>query len=91
MTVFKTNALALCFALSAGTALAQDGTAKTTAPADSAKPTVTAQECRDMAASKKEGVAKDEAKLKKEAACADVLRKDDSAKAGATSTEPAKK
>ena len=90
MTVFKTTALALCLALTAGTALAQDSTSKTTAPAD-AKPAVTAQECRELASAKKEGAAKDEARLKKEAACTDLLRKDDAAKSGATSTDPVKK
>jgi hypothetical protein len=90
MSVFNTTALALCLAFSAGTALAQDTPAKSAAGAEGAK-AVTAQECRELASAKKDGVAKDEAAMKKEAACGDLLRKEDALKSGASSTEPAKK
>lgn len=89
MSVFNTTALALCLALTAGTVMAQDSAAKPAA-ADGAKGVVTLQECRDIASAKKDGMAKDEATMKKEAACSELLRKED-AKAGASSTEPAKK
>lgn len=88
MSVFNTTALALCLALTAGTAMAQDAT-KPAGAADAKA--VTAQECRELATAKKDGVAKDEATMKKEAACSELLRKDDAAKSGVTSTEPAKK
>jgi hypothetical protein len=90
MSVFNTTALALCLALTAGTVMAQDATTKAAA-ADGAKAVVTLQECRDIASAKKDGMAKDEATMKKEAACSELLRKEDAAKSGATSTEPAKK
>ena len=86
MSIVKTTALALGLALSAGATFAQDTAAKS--PAEG-KSVVTMQECRELATAKKDGVAKDEATLKKEASCSDLLRKED-AKAG-TATEPAKK
>lgn len=90
MSVFNTTALALCLALSAGAAMAQDSTTKSPAAADGAKAVVTPQECREMAAAKKDGAAKDEATMKKEAACSELLSKGDTMKPS-SATEPAKK
>ena len=85
MKTLATALMCVGMALAAGGAAAQD--AKKDAMAkDNMK--MTMQECKDhMAMAKKEGTTKDDAMMKKDAMCADMMKKDSMPKTG----EPAKK
>ena len=78
-----------CLALAAGASMAQDATNK---PMDSDKP-MTMQQCKDhMAMMKKDGVKKDDAMMKKDTMCADMMKKDvDPMKKDSTIADPMKK
>ena len=84
MKTLSTAVMCACLTLAAGAA-AQD--AKKDAMAkDNMK--MTMQECKDhMAMAKKEGTKKDDAMMKKDAMCADMMKKEE----GATTTGQPKK
>jgi hypothetical protein len=89
MKSFSTTLICAGFALAAAGAFAQDATKKNeTMPKDGMSKDMTMQECRDhMAMVKKDGAAmkKDEAMMKQEAKCVDMMKKD------STAAEPMKK
>ena len=75
MKTIKTLTLAACLAV-AGTAFAQDAMKKDDAMG---KQEMTMQDCKDhMAMAKKDGMKKDDAMaMKKDHACADMMKKDE--------------
>ena len=78
MKAFVLSLLFACVASFAGGAAAQDAMKKDSAMTKdaTAKP-MTMQECKDhMAMSAKAGTKKDDAMMKKDAMCADVMKKD---------------
>jgi len=86
MKTLSTAVMCACLTLAAGGATAQD--AKKDAMAKDGMMKMTMQECKDhMAMAKKEGTTKDDAMMKKDAMCADMMKKDSMPKTG----EPAKK
>jgi pentapeptide MXKDX repeat protein len=87
MKTFTTTLICACFALAAGAASAQDAVKKADGmPKDGMKKEMSLQDCKDqMAMAKKDGMKKDDAMMKQEAICADLMKKE-----GATG-EPMKK
>ena len=77
MKKFATLLLSSCIAV-AGAAAAQDAKKADAMPKDSmATKTMTMQECKDhMAMAKKDGMKKDDAMMKKDTMCADMMKKD---------------
>ena len=80
MKTLTTMILSSCMALAAGSALAEDAMKKDQ-PMDSSKPaTMTMKDCKaHMAMAAKEGTVKDEAMMKKDTMCADMMKKDSGA------------
>ena len=73
MKTLTTAIMCACIAFAAGGAAAQDK--KDAMPKDAMK--MTMQECKDhMAMAKKEGDKKDDAMMKKDTMCADMMKKD---------------
>jgi pentapeptide MXKDX repeat protein len=74
----KTATLVMCAstALAATGALAQDTMKKDAMPKDGMAQPMTMQQCKDYMAMAKDGVKKDDAMMKKDAACADMMKKD---------------
>jgi hypothetical protein len=75
MQIVKTGLFCVGIALAAGNAVAQD-MKKAPMPNDSPKP-MTMQECKDqMAMARTDAMKTDPAVMKKDAACADMMKKD---------------
>ncbi len=86
MKTLATAVMCACMALAAGGAAAQDAK-KDAMPKDSMMK-MTMQECKDhMAMSTKAGTKKDDAMMKKDTMCADMMKKEGTAK----KDEPVKK
>ena len=80
MKILSTALISTCLALAAGTAGAGAHTDKEKA-AMAAKKEMTMQECKDhMAMAKKDGMKKDDAMMKKDTTCAEMMKKDAAAK-----------
>ena len=78
MMHFKPQLIGLCFALAAGGAFAQDGMKMD----GMAKKEMTMQECKDhMAMVKKGGMKKDDAMMKMDSMCSDMMKKGHAASA----------
>ena len=87
MKIVTTVILTSCLAIAAGSALAQDAKK----PMDSDKP-MTMQQCKDhMAMMKKDGVKKDDAMMKMDTMCTDMMKKDGDMMKKDMPAEPAKK
>ena len=95
MKTLATALMCACIVLAAGGAAGQDATKKDDATTkDSMTKSMTMQECKDhMAMAKKEGTKKDDAMMKKDTMCADMMKKDSMKKDDATmkKEEPMKK
>lgn len=94
MKTLATALMCACVALATGGAAAQDATKKDDPMGKDAKmmKSMTMQECKDhMAMSTKEGVKKDDAMMKKDTMCADMMKKDGMVKKEGVSGEPVKK
>ena len=78
MKTIATALMCACVALAMGGAAAQDAGKKDDPMAKDAKmKSMTMQECKDhMAMSTKEGTKKDDAMMKKDTMCADMMKKD---------------
>jgi len=86
MKTLATALMCVSMALAAGGVAAQD--AKKDAMGKDNMMKMTMQECKDhMAMAKKEGTKKDDAMMKKDAMCADMMKKEE----GATTTGQPKK
>lgn len=86
-------AMCMCLTLAAGAAWAQDNMKKDAMPKDGMNKSMTAQECKDYMAMKKDGnMKKDDAMMKKDAMCTDMMNKDGMMKDGTMkSGDPMKK
>jgi len=79
MKLLTTALISTCMAIAAGSAGAAAHTEKEKAAM--AKKDMTMQECKDhMAMAKKDGMKKDDAMMKKDTMCADMMKKDATAK-----------
>jgi len=88
MKIVKTGLLCVGIAFASGSALAQDMKTAPT-PNDTAKPTI--QECKDqMAMPRTDAMKTDPAVLKKDAACADIIKKDGTTTDGAMKSDTKK-
>jgi hypothetical protein len=77
MKTIATALMCACLGVAAGSAMAQDSMKKSDSMAGSDKK-MSMQECKDhMAMSKKAGTKKDDAMMKKDAACDEVVKKGD--------------
>ena len=93
MKALSTALVSGCLAFAAGTAFAADDMKKADGMMKKETP-MTMQECKDhMAMSNKAGAKKDDAMMKKDALCADMMKKDSMKKDDATmkKEEPMKK
>ena len=90
MKTLNTLLMSICLAATAGTAAAADDMMKKPdgmAKDGMAKP-MTMQDCKDhMAMAKKDGMKKDDAMAKKDATCADMMKKDEMMKPGMAASE----
>ena len=87
MKTLAATVMCACMALAAS-AGAQDPAKKTDATTKDTTKTMTAQECKDYMAMSKDATKKDE---KKDAMCADMMKKEGAMKKDAMPAEPAKK
>ena len=78
MKTFAATLILTCTALGAGSSFAADDMKKSDAMAkDGIKKEMTMQECKDhMAMAKKDGAKKDDAMMKMDAMCADMMKKE---------------
>jgi hypothetical protein len=92
MKTLAATVMCACMVLAAS-AGAQDPAKKTDAMTkDSTAPkSMTMQECKDHMAMTKDMAKKDDATMKKDTMCADMMKKEGAMKKDATSGEPAKK
>lgn len=81
-TILSTTAIALCLAASAGLASAQDAMKKDGMAQDSMSKPMTMQQCKDRMAMSSNGMKKDDASMKMDAMCADMMKKGDTAGTG---------
>ena len=76
MNRLSTTLFCACIALAAGTASAQDTTKKPDTMPQTGMTTMTMQQCKDhMAMAKKDGMKKDDATMKMETMCMDMMNK----------------
>ena len=94
MKTFVTALMCGWMALAAGGAVAQDTAKKDSSMAKDGMTTktMTMQECKDhMAMSTKDGTKKDDAMMKKDTMCAEMMKNDGGMKKDGTAGEPVKK
>ncbi len=77
MKTIKTALMCACMALAAGSVAAQDAKKDSMAKDGMMKKEMTMQECKDhMAMAAKPGTKKDDAMMKKDTMCADMMKQD---------------
>ncbi len=77
MKTVAASLMCACMALAAGGVAAQDAMKKAPMKDDMMSKPMTMQECKDhMAMATKEGTKKDDAMMKKDAMCADMMKKE---------------